>query len=64
MSNKLIIIDREINKHQKEISKLHSVKEMIWRGEIDNELLKECPMCKTKNYHWNVSSNTWTCAFC
>jgi len=64
MSNKQYIILEEIKKHQKAIARLHSYREMIDRGELDDEILKVCQSCKTKNLHWNVKDNSWTCAFC
>ena len=64
MSSKLQIIQREIKKHQMEILRLATLKEMIWEKKLDNKTLTECPICKTNNYHWNVENNSWTCAFC
>ncbi len=30
----------------------------------DEPSTKDCPQCKTNNYHYYAKSNTWCCAFC
>jgi len=30
----------------------------------DEPAQKECPSCKTFNYHYNPRNNSWCCAYC
>lgn len=49
----------EIEKTQKELDRLK-----LLLPNVVLSAVRKCPNCKTKNYHYNVKNNSWTCAFC
>ena len=49
----------EIQKREKEIQKLRTL-----LNTVSGETIEICPVCKTRNLHWNALSNTFTCACC
>lgn len=51
-------INKEIEKHEKELERLFILAQNVSGGTVD-----VCPQCKTKNYHWSIN-NKWCCAFC
>lgn len=53
------LIKLEIEKKQKELDRLKSL-----LSNTSGESIRICPRCKTKNYHYEVRSNSWVCAFC
>ncbi len=53
------LIKLEIEKTQKELERLK-----LLLPNVSGSANRVCPNCKTKNYHYNVKSNSWTCAFC
>ena len=53
------LIKLEIEKTQKELERLK-----LLLPNVSGSATRVCPNCKTKNYHYNVKSNSWTCAFC
>lgn len=58
-----ILIERE--KAERKIIEMNILLEKIKTGEIKDEpSLKECPQCKTLNYHYYANSNSWCCACC
>lgn len=55
---KLEKIDKEISKLETEMRRL---KRLALR--VEGNVVRECPICKTRNSHWNLD-DTWTCSFC
>lgn len=56
-------IQKEFNKTKIELERLQGLlDEMKESGYM--EAVQECPECKTKNFHYYPSSNSWCCAFC
>lgn len=55
------LIKQEIEKTQKKIEKL---KVELEKCDKEARSPKECPLCKTKNYHYYPQINTWCCACC
>lgn len=53
------LIKLEIEKTQKELDRLK-----LLLPNVSGSATRTCPCCKTKNYHYNVKTNSWTCAFC
>ena len=53
------LIKLEIEKTKKELNRL----ELLLPKANGNEI-EVCPICKTKNYYYNVKDNSRTCAFC
>ena len=51
-------IKQAIKKHEKEIERL----KLLYENVVGNTV-EVCPICKTKNLHWNLD-NTFTCACC
>jgi len=49
----------EIEKTQKELDRLK-----LLLPNVSGSALKNCPDCKTKNYHYYPKTNSWCCAFC
>ena len=49
----------EIEKTEKELNRLK-----LLLPDVVGSATKKCPNCKTKNYHYNVKTNSWCCALC
>jgi len=52
-------ITKEKLKHIKALEFLQSI-----RTDRTQPSTQRCPQCKTINYHYNASSDSWACAFC
>lgn len=55
---KIALIEKEIGRLEREIERLRQL-----RHSVEGLALEVCPVCKTKNLHWNLD-DTWTCAYC
>jgi hypothetical protein len=53
-------IDKEMKFLHTKINELREIKCKI----PDEPILKQCPRCKTLNYHYYADKNNWCCAFC
>lgn len=53
------LVKLEIEKTKKELKRLE---DLLPKAKGDS--VKICPLCKTKNYHYNVKYDYWTCALC
>jgi hypothetical protein len=63
--NKKTILTEEKKKLESEIARIEHVLTLMANGKITNSKSpRKCPNCKTINYHYNVKSDSWTCAFC
>ncbi len=51
-------VEQEITKIEKELQRLK-----LLLPNVSGNDLEVCPVCKTKNNHWNTNDK-WCCAFC
>jgi hypothetical protein len=59
------LIEKEIEKHAKQVGILSSRLMDVESGKIDNlQSPRVCSICKTINYHYYPDKDIWCCAFC
>lgn len=53
------LIKLEIKKTEKELERFK-----LLLPTVSGSAIKECPNCKTKNYHYCHKTNSYWCAYC
>lgn len=59
------LIDAELCVQSAKVTHLINLSMRIFNKKMeDEESPKECPKCKTKNYHYYPDKDVWCCANC